>query len=226
MNQFKDLDSQYLLDISQEIISNQKDILAANYLAPLSTSYLPWSGYAMRPSGLVKVLNEIFINHCSVIVECGGGISTFYIARLLNNRGGHLYTIEHNEEWIDLLQEQLEKERLAHLVTSIYAPLKSTNLSLENLPWYDTEAIREKLSQDKKIDLLLVDGPPAYEETIKYSRYPAVPYFLSQLTRDFTIVIDDANRSGEQEIVKRWEKLLKIEFEMADGEIAIAKTGN
>lgn len=44
-------------DRFDEILSNQKDLLAAHYLAPLSTSYLPWSGYAMRPSGLVQVLD-------------------------------------------------------------------------------------------------------------------------------------------------------------------------
>jgi predicted O-methyltransferase YrrM len=219
MNQFQDLDNPYLTNIFN-------DILAANFLAPLSTSYLPWSGSSMRPSGLVNVLNDIFINNRAIILECGGGISTFYIARLLSSRGGHLYTVEHNQEWLDLLQNQLNKEGLAHLVTFIYAPLKPTNLSLENIPWYDGEAIDKQLPQDKKIDLLLVDGPPAYEEHLKYSRYPAVPYFLSQLKSDFTIVIDDANRSGEQEIIKRWEKILNLDFEMREGDIAIARTNH
>ena len=222
MNQLPDLASQYFIDI----ISNQQDILAANYLAPLSTSYLPWSGYSMRPSGLVQVLNDIFINNRTMILECGGGISTFYIARLLSSRGGHLYTIEHNKEWLDLLRDGLKKEGLAHLVTFIYAPLKLSNLALKNIPWYDTEAISKQLSKDKNIDLLLVDGPPAYEETIKYSRYPAVPYFLSQLKSDFTIILDDANRSGEQEIIKRWEKILNLDFEIGEGNVALARTSN
>lgn len=213
-------------DRLDEIVSNQKDILAANYLAPLSTSYLPWSGSAMRPSGLVQVLNEIFIKNRSSIAECGGGISTFYIARLLVSRGGHLYTIEHNKEWLDLLQDGLKKEGLDRLVTLIYAPLKSTNLALENVPWYDTEAIAHGLPKDQKIDFLLVDGPPAYEEQIKYARYPAVPYFLSQLKSDFAIVFDDANRSGEREIAKRWEKILNLDFEITDGNIAIARSNN
>ena len=159
-----------------------------------------------------------------MILECGGGISTFYIARLLSSRGGHLYTIEHNEKWINVFQDGLKKEGLAHLVTFIYAPLKETNLSLENTPWYDTEAISKELSKDKKIDLLLVDGPPAYEEDIKYSRYPAVPYFLSQLNSDSTIIIDDVNRSGEQEIIKRWEKILNIKSEIREGDVAIFRT--
>lgn len=206
----------------KDTLSTQKDILAANYLAPLSTSYLPWTASSMRPSGLVQVLNDIFISNRSSIVECGGGISTFYIARLLASRGGHLYTIENDRFWMDLLQDTLAKEGLTDLVTLIYAPLKSTDLALENIPWYDTEAISKSLSQDKKIDFLFVDGPPAYDEEIKYSRYPAVPYFRSQLANDFTIVIDDANRNGEQEIIKRWQEILNLDFKIGDGDIAIA----
>ena len=69
---------------------------------------------------------------------------------------------------------------------------------------------------------MLVDGPPAYDEYIKYSRYPAVPYFRSQLARNFSVIIDDANRSGEREIIKRWQEILNLDFEIGDGDIAIA----
>jgi predicted O-methyltransferase YrrM len=204
-----------------EIIEQQKDILATHYLAPLSTDYLPWSGYAMRPSGLVNILNDIVINNRSVIVECGGGISTFYIARLFQSRKGHLYTIEHNQEWLEFLETGLKKEGVLDAVTLIDAPLKSSGLGVNDIPWYDPEALNQQLPQDLKIDLLLVDGPPAYTEETQYSRYPAVPYFLPFFSQNCTIVIDDVNRQGEQEIVSRWEKLMNVDFEIRDGNIAM-----
>jgi predicted O-methyltransferase YrrM len=221
MTKFKGLNNNDDPDSFNEFLA---DILATNYLAPLSTSYLPWSEYAMRPSGLIQVLNDILLNHRSLILECGGGISTFYIARLLKDRGGHLYTIEHNQKWLDFLQDSLQKEGIDHLVTLIYAPLTSTDLSLENTPWYNLESINKELFKEQKIDFLLVDGPPAYAEHIKYSRYPAVPYFLPLLADNFTIVIDDVNRNGEQEIVKRWQKILNLDFTIRTGDIAIAKS--
>ena len=206
-----------------EIIEQQKDILAANYLAPLSTEYLPWSSSAMRPSGLVNTLNEIIIDNRGVILECGGGISTFYIARLLKSKGGHLYTLEHNREWLELLHRGLKKEKLLDWVTLIDAPLKSSGLGLDDMPWYDPEAIAQQFPQDIKIDLLLVDGPPAYTQETQYSRYPAFSYFLPFFSQNCTIVIDDINRQGEQEIVKRWQKNLNVNFEIKDGNIAIVK---
>ena len=45
------------------------DAVAIQVLAPLSTSYLPWSTSALRPSGLVKILNEIVINRRDSILE-------------------------------------------------------------------------------------------------------------------------------------------------------------
>src|SRR5438093_6942309 len=92
--------NKYLLDG----VRDRRDAMALEVLAPLSLSYLPWSQAAMRPSGLVAVLNDIVINGRVRIVECGSGISTFYIARLLRElrslrRAGRIHTIEHDEPW-------------------------------------------------------------------------------------------------------------------------------
>ena len=77
--------NKYLLDATRD----RKDMLAMAALAPLSRGFLPWSQASMRPSGLLAVVNDIVINRRTKIVECGSGISTFYIARLLKERGGH-----------------------------------------------------------------------------------------------------------------------------------------
>jgi len=208
-------------DLSPGIADVLTDLLAFEFLAPLSTSYLPWSAFSIRPSALVNILNDLFLNNRSTIVECGSGISTFYIARLLKQNGGHLYTIEHERQWCDMMSHRLQKEGLDRLVTLIYAPLQATDLAIDNIPWYDTNAIEKQLSKETKIDLLLVDGPPAYEEHLKYSRYPAVPYFLPQLSEEYAIVLDDVNRGGEREVLSQWEALLNLKFEDREGDIAI-----
>ncbi len=224
MNRLYSLETSDSIDDSSFVLEYQKDILATHYLAPLSTVYLPWTGYSMRPSGLVQVLSEVWVKRCQVIVECGSGISTFYIARLLKSRGGHLYSIENNSQWLDLVKNGLAQEGLGDLVTFIDAPLQPTALALDNLLWYDSEAIASALPSSQKIDLLLVDGPPAYELNIQYSRYPAVPYFLPQLSPECTIVLDDATRPGEQRILQKWEELLRREFEVRDGDIAMIRS--
>jgi len=95
----------YIIErIDRRVKWEDKDILAMQYLAPLSKTYLPWTIASMRPSGLVKVLNDIVVNRRYCIVECGGGVSTYYIASLIKERGGHLYTIEHDKAWVSILK--------------------------------------------------------------------------------------------------------------------------
>lgn len=202
------------------------DAAAMQILAPLSTVYQSWSIFAIRPSGLVKVLNEIVINRRRCIVECGGGISTVYIAKLLQQQGqGHLYTLEHNLDWAELLKVLLQEQGLSNYATVIPAPLTACNLALENNPWYDLTLFRSQFTK-RAIDLLLVDGPPAYDEPRRLSRYPALPALRDLLAPDFAVALDDINRSGEAEIIAKWATEFSLTFEkyLHDGDIAIART--
>ncbi len=217
--------NKYFSNKFKEILAKQNDILAIQFLTPLSNYYLPWSQSSIRPSGLSAVLNEILINRRSCVVEFGGGISTFYIARLLRERSGHLYTIEHEDIWANFLKEKLKEEGLDSCVSIILAPLASTKLGLKGNYWYNTDIIKNNLSNGK-IELLLVDGPPAYTEKIKYARYPAVPFMQQFMADDYTIILDDIDRAGEQEILQRWEDFLQIKFDvrLLEGNIAIGRS--
>jgi hypothetical protein len=120
----------------------------------------------------------------------------------------------------------LEKESLSEQATVVYAPLADTEYSWAGTKWYDEAKLECVTSGDKgKIDLLLVDGPPAYGTELRYARYPAVPFFKPYLAQDYTVVLDDINRQGEQEIVERWENELGITFSrrFIDGTIAVGR---
>jgi Methyltransferase domain len=210
-----------------DLLRDGKDSLAMQALAPLSKAYLPWSGYAMRPSGVVKVLNEMVINQRFEVVECGAGLTTFYIAGLIQQQGkGHLYTIEHDPEWIAVVRGLLVQGGLESYVTLIHAPLVDCELSLEGTAWYDRTVIAQVMG-DRAIDLLVVDGPPAYDVARQYARYPAAIYFQPQLAKDFAIVLDDIDRPGEQHILAQWqEKIPGLEVKQLkiDGGVAICSS--
>ena len=212
-----------------------QDIQASQRLTALISAYLPWSGFSIRPSGLEKVLNEILFNRCGCVVECGGGLSTVYIAALLRQQQhGHLFTIEHNLEWLELLQGWLQSQGLQDYVTLIPASLTACDLALNQTQWYDTKIIQTELDRYAEsnpdrptgIDLLLVDGPPAYEEGKELSRYPAALFFKAFFADRVVVILDDFQRSGEQEILKHWETLLGFPFQgyKLDGGLAIGKS--
>ena len=77
-----------------------------------------------------------------------------------------------------------------------------------------------------EIDLLVVDGPPADEEKDKHARYPAVPFVRDHLAQDYTIMLHDIIRAGEQEILIRWEREYKLNFERRyrDGFIGVGRS--
>src|SRR5829696_2386183 len=65
-----------------------------------------------------------WLNRRRVIVELGSGVSTVFLARLLRNEGGHLYTVEDDEAWAAHVARWLEQEGTTDRVTLIRAPVE------------------------------------------------------------------------------------------------------
>ena len=203
--------------------SRHRDTLAMSALAALDVGYVPWSSMAMRPLGLLTVLNDITVNGRRQVVECGGGVSTLYIARLLATYGdGHLHTVEHDESWAVSLRGMLHREGLEAFCTVTLAPLEP---AASRGAWYSLAALRAL--DLAGIDRLLVDGPPAYARGQTHAREPAMPFFFSRLASDCTVILDDINRRGERQVVDRWETAFGIRFERRpmDGAIAVWRRG-
>jgi predicted O-methyltransferase YrrM len=188
----------------------RRDARAMQALTPLAGSYVPWTDFAMRPSAVVAILNDIAVHRRTHIVECGGGVSTLYIARLLREHGGHLFTVEESAEWADAVRGQLDRERLTEYVSIVHAPITDVRLGSGSHQWYSVDAV-EQLTAERAIDLLIVDGPVA--ERMPRIRYPALPYFYDALVDSATVVLDDIDRRGEQQIVRSWEQELGLSFD-------------
>ena len=211
------------------IILEARDTKSLQQLAPLYNDYLPWSGASIRPSTLVYILNDIMIHNRKVVVECGSGISTLFIARFIQKMGRDVafYSIDHDIHWLDLIREEVTKQELSAFVRSIRAPLvHSSHCWNDEHRWYDPEAIGKSFSETN-IDLLIVDGPPANRKGQEFSRYPAVPYFQSRLKGNYKVILDDAGRHPENRISKEWGKLLDTTFEqdLLNGNVFVA-SGN
>lgn len=208
------------IDESSSEIDSLKNIEALINLDSLIDIYIPWSGSALKPSVIKLILNDILIHNRENIVECGSGISTLYIASLfkqysLNRR--KIYSIDHNEEWIETLESYLDKLELSKYVQLIHAPLEHFESEFHEMKWYKT-SILNKYFENIEIDQLIVDGPPAFKESIKYSRYPAGIYFKNKFGKSYSIFLDDLDREGEQEIAEKWSDVLGIDFKFKYGD--------
>ena len=77
------------------------------------------------------------------------------------------------------------------------------------------------------VDLLVVDGPPADTADKVLARYPALPVVHPRLAPGATVVLDDVERPGEQEVLTRWEREFDVRFERrsASAGVALGRVG-
>jgi hypothetical protein len=177
-----------------------EDLHAWQVLRPLvdAGGYLPWSTGAMRTAGLVMVCNEIVYANRTRIVECGSGVSTVVLARVLRDRGdgGSVVALEHDADWAERVVDLLRREALEPFARVVHAPLEG------DPRWYAPAALAELPAE---IDLLIVDGPPAFHAGEEHRRWPALGLLDERLVPGATVVLDDLDRAGEREVLARWE---------------------
>lgn len=182
---------------------------------------LTWSEGAMTPAGLAAVCADVAGRHGGRIVECGSGFSTLVLARLLHTRGGRLVSLEHDQAWATRVRSHLAAAGHAEIAQVALAPLEPHPLGRDGLAWYARHALNWL---PRRIDLLLVDGPPAFEPEFELSRYPALPALAERLVPDATVVLDDIDRRGELRILEAWERDCGFRFEVRPAErIAIGR---
>jgi len=182
---------------------------------------LRWSTGAMTASGFAVVCAEVASRDRPSVLECGSGFSTLKLAELTHERGGRLVSLEHDELWATRVRSNLAAAGLAETARVTLAPLQRHPLARDGLLWYADQALR---FLPRRIDLLLVDGPPAFEPETDLSRYPALPALAERLAPDAIVVLDDIDRRGELQVLEAWERECGFRFEIQPAErIAVGR---
>lgn len=204
-----------------------EDMYALNIMQPLLTGqYLPFSSSSLRTLGMALLLNDIVLNSRRNILEFGSGLSSILVGRLIqrNSLKATLVTVEHDAAWIEVLQKIISEEDLDAHVSVIHAALTDCDIALNGAHWYDASSLEQHLS-GRTIDMVIVDGPPAWEEAKRKARYPALPYAYRTLSENAMVFLDDADRLGEQWILKKWEGEFGLRFKMLGPTCAYAMKG-
>lgn len=182
--------------------------------------YLPWGAGTLRLAGLVAVCNDVVLSSRRRVVELGSGTSTVLLARVLRQRwpgGGYRHVaVEHDAAWAAWVDDQLAREGLGTGSTVLHAPLTPPPSGVQGLSWYEPAALSRGLDlalDGDRIDLLVVDGPPADTPEKVLARYPALPVLADRLSPGATVVLDDIERPGEQEVRRRWADELGVRLE-------------
>ena len=199
----------------RNIDSNVDDSMSLQLLLKMFSeqSFLPLTSWSISPKEVLHICNEIVVNKRKCLVEFGAGFSTVCIAQLLkiNNIEAKFYSVESDIEWINSLKRILKSNDSEEYVEFLYSPVNniSSKYALKNQEkWYDIESL-QRLSYEKNIDLIVVDGP--FGGLTPYSRFSAFPFLINNLANNFSIFLDDTNRPNEKEIAMEWKKMSNIE---------------
>lgn len=168
-------------------------------ILPLRAPLRPMTGWAITPELGAILVRTVLERRPKTIVELGSGVSSIvhgYSLELVG--GGRVISLDHDAAYAEVTRREIALHALSDTVTVVDAPLVTQLVGGESFDWYSLA----NLPEDTRIDMLLVDGPPA--RTGRLARYPALPLLLSRLADGATLVLDDAARRSERAIVERW----------------------
>ena len=177
-----------------EALQNLSAVLPANDVLPATR------GWAASPDLLVVLVDLVITERPSLVVECGSGASTLWLALAMRRFGidGRIIALDHDPVFGGKTRDLLARHDVRDLAEVRDAPLESFTLDSETYSWYARRAWEDLTG----IDLLFVDGPPA--TTGHQARYPALPLLIGSLSPVATAVLDDLVVPDMQKVLRLW----------------------
>ncbi len=171
-----------------------------NAVLPASDVLPATRGWAASPDLLVVLVDLVITERPSLVVECGSGASTLWLALAMRRFeiDGRIIALDHDPVFGAKTRDLLARHNVRDLAEVRDAPLESFSLDGETYSWYARRAWEDL----KGIDLLFVDGPPAI--TGHQARYPALPLLGGLLSPVATAVLDDLVVPDMQKVLRLW----------------------
>ena len=171
-----------------------------NAVLPVGDVLPATRGWAASPDLLLVLVDLVMTERPSLVVECGSGVSTLWMALAMRRFGidGRIIALDHDPVFGSKTRDLLARHDVRELAEVRDAPLESFRLDGETYSWYARRAWEDLTG----IDLLFVDGPPA--TTGYQARYPALPLLIGSLSPVATAVLDDLVVPDMQKALQRW----------------------
>ena len=191
---------------TQESIKELKELVWHSYrqsealhqlfaLLKFSAPIPPTRSWAASPDLLLTLAELVRTHKPRLVVELGSGVSTLIVAKAGARK---VISIDNSAEFAMKTREMLKAHKVRGVEVRV-APLKA---HASGVDWYDTA----KLKDLKKIDMLIIDGPPGSKNPD--ARKPALKELLAKLSPNVVVVIDDVNRIGERQLAEAFAKAL------------------
>lgn len=124
------------------------------------------------------------------ILEFGIGQTSLVTTQFAKFYDKDLTIVEHNQDWIDIFSKKLDigdKTKIAHKNLINFLCDGEHSEKYESL---------DDITKDKKFNLIIIDGPIGVGR--KYPRTNILDLIPQNLSENFVIILDDAERDGEK----------------------------
>jgi len=190
-------------DTSKEIKQTFRQLEALqnlNAVLPVSDVLPATRGWAASPDLLMVLVDLVITERPSLVVECGSGASTLWLALAMRRFGidGRIIALDHDPVFGAKTRDFLARHGVGDLAEVRDAALESFTLDGGTYLWYARRAWEDLAG----IDLLFVDGPPA--ATGHQARYPALPLLSESLSPGAIAVLDDLVVPDMQNVLQLW----------------------
>ncbi len=128
------------------------------------------------------------------ILECGSGLTTIVLGLMAGRRGIPTWALENNESWYVKIDQVVKRFSLPG-IKLVLKPL----CSYGKYSWYDPPLN----TMPDQFSLVVCDGPP---ESTPGGRYGLLPVLGKKLGKESTILLDDAERVSEADVLKKWHE--------------------
>lgn len=184
----------YFQDQRNQALLNIHSLIKPRFPLPYLVS---WAAF---PGLINSIITEVKRIKPDNIVEIGSGSSTIITSYLLEELGkGKITSLDHDIIYGEKTRQELELHSLSSYATVYFRELIKHSINGKNYTWYDTSDLN---LEKNSVQVLVVDGPP--EKTLSHARYPALPIFYEYLSDEAVVILDDAGRKEESEIVEMW----------------------
>ena len=164
-----------------------------------------WSndGYVANIDYLEEVARRTIETRGSIL-ECGSGVTTILMGTLCAKLKTRVWSLENSAEWRKRIMKVLSTNGVssAHIC---YAPLSDYG----DYSWYDPPLA----DLPNEFSLVICDGPPG---ATKGGRYGLLPVMRERFHEGTTVLLDDAGRPGEIDLIRRWESEERFESNITD----------
>ena len=152
--------------------------------------------------GYLKVVARRASEVRGPVLECGTGLTTLVLAAGAARRGLPVWSLEQDTQW-------------ASRMTAPLRLLAAPNVHVTRTPlaqfgayaWYTAPIDR----LPKGLRLVVCDGPPG---DTPGGRYGLLPQMREWLASGAIILLDDAGREDEREILRRWQQEYQVSVEL------------